>query len=486
MINSTHGTVSMPSDYFAKSVKNNYCSVTWALWRELLQNSLDANSTKIDIKLEEIGGDLVYTCSDNGCGMSQKTMEDFLLTFGGTHKKDNSVGGFGEAKILILFAMQKYSVHSRDVYAQGSGLNYTIEKRQKIKGTIFSGVLPKSWGYSYSNFLHSFYGLINSSRLDKKIKITFNGELFACPKGTGKTFFNAKVDSTDVCCKVSVGDGNIYVMHKGLFMFEMYDYNLYKSRLNVHMWIGNSIDFLTSSRDRFTQDKKKFVDEIVNLASSSADGMAACVSVEKNLKIPSYGNGFLMPPKTYNSIEKEVCGFIKLSDFSNFINGYFYVDLDRAFLSISKNKKNVDEWCVALEKNIPNEYKKDAIMISSKKIEKKYFLSSLNKVNSKMLKKFKCLTSLILREFCPKKENEIKFGFIFDEDIMGLYETEGFIYYNPKKIKDRKSLLEVCVHECAHAIGNMEHDSYFANNVSKIFSWLIYSKEAIRFFNSVK
>lgn len=100
-----------------------------AFWRELLQNSRDAGATRIDLSAEEVTFTdpetkqsvpaIMCVCRDNGSGMDQSTLVRAFFTRGGTVKPAGAVGGFGDAKELILVPWLGYEVRTRDLLARG-------------------------------------------------------------------------------------------------------------------------------------------------------------------------------------------------------------------------------------------------------------------------------------------------------------------------------------------------------------------------------
>lgn len=93
-------------------------SYTWV--RETIQNAVDNKATQVDITMIDIpDGPLkdhrIVRIKDNGSGMSLKILQDKFLTIGGTGKGEReeetgSIGGFGEAKKVILLAWKAWRV----------------------------------------------------------------------------------------------------------------------------------------------------------------------------------------------------------------------------------------------------------------------------------------------------------------------------------------------------------------------------------------
>ena len=91
--------------------------------RECLQNSLDAIAKAIKlgqitqdeayVNIDVDGNDLII--EDNGIGMDIQTLHEKFLSLGGTTKGDeDSVGGFGIAKAVILGCGDGFKVETQD------------------------------------------------------------------------------------------------------------------------------------------------------------------------------------------------------------------------------------------------------------------------------------------------------------------------------------------------------------------------------------
>lgn len=132
------GSVVVDRQFFVKE-RNNYSNWGLAFWRELFQNSCDADATKIDIQLlkDEDGMDrIVFT--DNGFGMSRDVLLNTFFRLGATTKNTGtSTGGFGKARILICWSHPEYIIRSADFICRGNGSEYEIEDAENIKGCKF-------------------------------------------------------------------------------------------------------------------------------------------------------------------------------------------------------------------------------------------------------------------------------------------------------------------------------------------------------------
>jgi hypothetical protein len=166
----TTETVSLPDDYFANGVWNAYSDPRQALFREVLQNAVDSGATQVRFELSPTH----FTIEDDGEGMDEAIIRPALLTLNGSYKRPDSVGGFGSAKEIILFAQRSYEVHTRDVLVRGSGIRYTLEKTTPRRGTRITLQLHDRFEYSAEGFLR--IGRSYLAQCDCAAEIYLNGD----------------------------------------------------------------------------------------------------------------------------------------------------------------------------------------------------------------------------------------------------------------------------------------------------------------------
>jgi len=125
-------------DYFYK-VDRTYSDWKSAWWREAIQNAVDAKSTHVDVGVicedQKDWRNGQYVCEvyvdDDGRGMDQDTLVTKFLRFGGTGKgkgsnDEDSVGGFGKAKELLILPWLDWSMRTRDFHGYGVGMKRFI------------------------------------------------------------------------------------------------------------------------------------------------------------------------------------------------------------------------------------------------------------------------------------------------------------------------------------------------------------------------
>jgi len=116
------------SDYYERRIES-YDKWELAWWREVAQNSRDARATRFDWTCEagtftdpdtnETTPAMVVIARDNGTGMDEATLRRAFFTRGGSAKEAGAVGGFGDAKELILTPWLGYEVRTQDLLARG-------------------------------------------------------------------------------------------------------------------------------------------------------------------------------------------------------------------------------------------------------------------------------------------------------------------------------------------------------------------------------
>jgi len=139
---------------------------TWkeAFWRELVQNSVDAGATRIDLYTRQLeDGNQISGCKDNGGGMSEAVFRGKFLKHGGTTKgaDSGSAGGFGAAKRLLLAPWVQWQIRTGNMIAVGQMARHEVwvngvrkthgpqefeipahwQDGKSVKGVIFEAVM---------------------------------------------------------------------------------------------------------------------------------------------------------------------------------------------------------------------------------------------------------------------------------------------------------------------------------------------------------
>ncbi len=241
----SHHHVTIGPEFFANAIKDYY---DWPLkfWREVVQNSVDAGATRIDLGVEERpdGSRLVFA-DDNGSGMSKSTIIDKFLVLGASSKTGvaGAAGGFGKAKELVLFPWMTWQISSQDTVVDGRGINFTARTVARRQGTRIEVVMPADKTTTPAHAIE----FIKRCYLPQ-VRFTVNGEVHKA---------NLKADDL-----IDVVDGKIevyftrdekqkhdslYVRTRGLFMFSSYLGEL--PGYAIAELIAPSVELLTANRD---------------------------------------------------------------------------------------------------------------------------------------------------------------------------------------------------------------------------------------------
>ena len=303
----TH-TVGVPGEYFLKMAKADYQNYKRALAREFLQNSTDAGATRIEFNFGTHEDTL--TVRDNGCGMDQDILVNKLLVLGGSHKHEDSVGGFGKAKELLFFSWDRYQIQTRNLLVEGSGAHYSI----KESSTPIQGTEVTIWfkNESVYDFLHYFEEELACSQPKPGTEVFLNGkeveplrrgrlarEMDYRGKPFAKVYFNK-----------SNKDTRMYIRLRGIHMFGRTLNDLKSGQIVVELQ-GESVDLLTSNRDGmnyWAQDElNKLVDELTIDCKSALR--------EKPLKVERYtGEGLIEEFSSSSSYSKKMQSLADTTD----------------------------------------------------------------------------------------------------------------------------------------------------------------------------
>jgi hypothetical protein len=231
-------------DFWSKLLQR-YRNWELAWWREVAQNSRDAEATQMDFGVvqgvyadPESGGEvpaMVVTAYDNGVGMDADVLRRALLTRGGSVKPEQAVGGFGDAKNLILFPWLGWKVETRDLVAFGQHESVVeppgVHKAPSaIQGTRITVWMPltQTTAETYAQ------QLLGRSYLPG-VRVRVNGKTVAADLMGGEEVAKASLadDSGKVVGEIVAShhhsaraNKGLYVRARGVFMFEEYAPNI--------------------------------------------------------------------------------------------------------------------------------------------------------------------------------------------------------------------------------------------------------------------
>lgn len=219
--------------------------------RECLQNSIDALAVAIrkrQIEKDDAEIHISYdndgkvVIQDNGCGMDVKTIHEKFLCLGGTTKGDeDSVGGFGLAKAVILGCGETFEIWTQDNYfsSKDLGKNPITKTNDYLQGTkmvLYRVQVDKDQildGENYWRFKDAVQSYVSSSEIPYRVYLNDElvGSKFVKSSKTYRTpaTFNISSDMIPDNTKLKINVYKteqpvklLYVRLRGLTQFTQY------------------------------------------------------------------------------------------------------------------------------------------------------------------------------------------------------------------------------------------------------------------------
>lgn len=247
-----------------------YSNWPFAFWRELFQNSTDANAAHIYVTVEQRDDLTVVTFNDDGIGMSLETLTEVYFNLGASTKdNETTVGGFGRARILTNFSMLWYTIETRDLKVLGDGAEYeVVEPAQYIDGCHMTiGV-----DATVENLMRELERYLSYSQLVCQVFV--NGEMWTNWGFKRRLVRHLEVDDEQFAA-VHVSEegftGRVIVRVNGTTMFT--DRTRAKAQVVIEIIPAVSRKVLTGNRDgfqvRYGDAVRAFLNEVaVNTRSS--------------------------------------------------------------------------------------------------------------------------------------------------------------------------------------------------------------------------
>lgn len=267
-------TVTVPFEFFEKERNTFYSNWREALFRELFQNSLDANSSEIRIKFEEKEGSLYLWFMDNGCGMTREVLDNVYFALGRTTKGGDSIGGFGRARILTNFSMRSYRILTNEWEVNGSGAEYEITSATSpVKGCWQILCLPDGNIHFYRFALNKFLVGLTAENCnifvdEKEVTTEYTlgqelSEFLVSGEKCGTVYLNENPE-------VKLG-GHLFVRVGGHPLFVV-PYSG-KHHFSLELEKKNSREILNANRDGFRGEAAGMFENLLNKISTSLQEM---------------------------------------------------------------------------------------------------------------------------------------------------------------------------------------------------------------------
>jgi len=459
-------TIKISSEFFENEIRN-YSYWEQAFWRELFQNSIDADSNKIDIYYEQVGSHCIVSFKDNGKGMNRNVLENVFFNLGTTTKNSSdSVGGFGRARIILCFAQTDYSIQTQNFSASGSGANYEItEEDEFFHGCKFLITIPLNKFYSnFEKFERALWDYLSLSNIRAKININnkdFNYvPLIARGKKKELSFGTAYAN------KSSEDKNKIIFRVNGVAMFTRYT----SAPINVIVEINpaESKRVLLSNRDALTWKCTDEVEQFCDLIAKETLSAFRDKSQGEEIVIGS-ARKFIRKNNNLLSAKGEANEII----FNNNIN---FINDEPNEISSIQAKSPLLDGLVVLTKTADKKIRAAARNFSPDKLE------APESRKLKLLKQWAIACEAALESLCKLRtidEIDWRPGFVFDETMEACHKLSNdgahTLMLNPIHIKGNDigkikfsitnfnshvELLTLAAHEVAHCEHKWHDESY--------------------------
>lgn len=297
-------------DFYERRLRD-YDNWETAFWREIVQNSRDAGATRLDLECVEgtyedpesgeIAQCVQCVARDDGTGMNYDTLLGAFFRRGGSEKAAGSVGGFGDAKNLILTPWFGYEVRTQDVVARGRHeelfADLTQTGLEHVRGTQLTVWMPltKATTPEHAQFL------IEQSSLPN-IRFSINGRQAHAALPQGKLILDkpiarrhdgAEVGRLFVYHSPEAERTGVYVRSHGIYMFEIQGYGGegdFKGVVTIEV-NAPPIDVFTTKRDQLSYDSSARADVYALLKELATDPAKALRAKRDKKEVVFRGTG---------------------------------------------------------------------------------------------------------------------------------------------------------------------------------------------------
>jgi hypothetical protein len=449
-----------------------YYNWQWALVREFIQNSVDAESTVIKFSFEN--GFL--TVSDNGCGMDLETIEKALLTLGGTHKTGESVGGIGKAKEILYFGWPEWEIRTGHTFITGRGCQYEIAQNEFQDGVLsrinIGNLIP-----NIENILSRYISVCSLP----KVKFLFNdviidvqqvefGKKLTLIEGLGDLYEN-----------LSTSNSGIVVQSHGLYMFSNHSILDKAYVFNITM---PSYECLTANRDGFVgiwnDQFNKMVGKVAIDTESTNIRKEQIIYVQKlrrssllevsqkELLDTVQGNTSLMLAIAEHA--NKAAESINMEDVSSFMEKGFFVNENiidkvsgnkiRSMIKKIKKGKLLED-CLNWYRQ---QFKEGFIIVSETEIDNDMIYSLYCRETLQMAILWKKIVDVLADQ--AEIERNYGYGFVIAENTVARCQ-DGYILFNPQVFEALEwsdasfKMLIAAAEELAHYTGYDYHNESF-------------------------
>lgn len=285
----------VPKEFFRKERNDIYASWSVAFWRELFQNSTDAGARAISVIFVPFPGVTRVVFIDDGCGMDRHTLTNIYFRLGATTKTDDdSIGGFGRARILTCFSMRRYTIRTGTLLVEGDGAYYDItEGYPHVDGVVLEIDIDHRIDTDESTLRQALADYLAHSQI--KARVVVDGVSFANWLQRGRKIREvAHIDEKPAVIAYVDRNGP----HPSTIIVRVDGTYMYKRRIRAAAQVileidrKNSRNILTASRDNlryaFAEAVETFIDEL-------AANVISAIKPRKNRHTATYrGYGMIV------------------------------------------------------------------------------------------------------------------------------------------------------------------------------------------------
>jgi hypothetical protein len=254
------GTIKLTRKWLEARTRE-YSNWRTAWWREAIQNSIDPGTgaaSRVELVCKEgPDGNWIVSCADNGNGMTRDQVEDEekgFLVFGGSGKgSGSSIGGFGEAKQLLIFPWLQYRLLTADQEYVGRGGDWSARNAPMRRGVLLEVIMPPDMHTTPEDCMH----VLKRSWIPR-VTFLLNGKVVATGSPTPSEALD-EVPDQGIVYSFSKKRGEtpeVMVRAHGLWMFSETLIGSAKHGLIVEV-TGKSTDMFTTNRDGFSWNADK-------------------------------------------------------------------------------------------------------------------------------------------------------------------------------------------------------------------------------------
>lgn len=134
--------IKFDADYFRTTVRQeSRYHLAWRWVKETLQNAVDAKAKEIVYVFDQ--RDRTFEVTDDGIGMTEDIILNKFLAIGGTKKSGTHVGGFGDAKKVVCFCWDSWTLESNKSFLSSEMLGVEPIRKSKTsrQGTRIRAVM---------------------------------------------------------------------------------------------------------------------------------------------------------------------------------------------------------------------------------------------------------------------------------------------------------------------------------------------------------